>query len=147
MTTFRTGPRFRSGASWPSCADCRGSSVAPILQTTIGLRMHELAIAESVVSSVLERTEDQRVNVVRLRIGRLAGVVPDALTFCFELATAGTPLEGATLEMVEEHGRAHCRTCGTDFDLDDPFLLCDCGSADVALLSGRELSVTSVELV
>ena len=109
--------------------------------------MHELAIAESVVSSVLERTEDQRVTVVRLRIGRLAGVVPDALSFCFELATTGTPLEGATLEIVEEHGRAHCRTCDTDFDLDDAFLLCDCGSADVALLSGRELSVTSVELV
>ncbi len=98
--------------------------------------MHELAIAESVVSSVLERTEDQRVTVVRLRIGRLAGVVPDALSFCFELATAGTPLEGATLEIVEEHGRAHCRTCDTDFDLDDAFLLCDCGSADVALLVG-----------
>ncbi|MDQ6687382.1 MAG: hydrogenase maturation nickel metallochaperone HypA, partial [Actinomycetota bacterium] len=51
--------------------------------------MHELAIAESVVSSVLERTEGHHVKVVRLRIGRLAGVVPDALTFCFELAAAG----------------------------------------------------------
>src|ERR1700712_3128738 len=81
--------------------------------------MHELAIAESVVSSVLERTGEQHVSVVRLRIGRLAGVVPDALSFCFELATAGTPLEGAALEIVEEHGRAHCRTCDTDFDLDD----------------------------
>ena len=109
--------------------------------------MHELAIAESVVSSVLERTADRRVTLVRVRIGRLVGVVPDALTFCFELATAGTPLQEATLEIVEEHGRAHCRTCSTDFELDEAFLLCDCGSADVALLSGRELSVTSVELV
>ena len=108
--------------------------------------MHELAIAESVVSSVLERTEDRYVSVVRLRVGRLAGVVPDALTFCFELATAGTPLEGAALEIVSEPGRAHCRTCEVDFDVDDGLLLCTCGSADVALLSGRELSVTSVEV-
>ena len=108
--------------------------------------MHELAIAESVVSSVLDRTGDRHVSVVRLRIGRLAGVVPDALSFCFELATAGTPLEGATLEIVEERGRAHCRTCGADFDLADSILLCDCGSADVELVSGRELSVTSVEV-
>ncbi len=70
--------------------------------------MHELAIAESVVSSVLERTGEQSVSVVRLRVGRLSGVVPDALTFCFELATAGTALEGASLEIAVEHGRAHC---------------------------------------
>lgn len=108
--------------------------------------MHELAIAESVVSSVLERTEDRRVSVVRLRIGRLAAVVPDALTFSFELATAGTPLEGASLEIVEEGARAHCRTCGSQFTLEDAILLCDCGSADVRLLSGRELCVTSVEV-
>ena len=45
--------------------------------------MHELAIAESVVASVLEHTGGRRVAVVRLRVGRLAGVVPDALSFCF----------------------------------------------------------------
>ena len=108
--------------------------------------MHELAVAESVLASVLERTGDRHVSVVRLRIGRLAGVVPDALAFCFELAAAGTPLEGARLEILQEHGRAHCRGCGSDFELDDAFLLCRCGSADVALVSGRELSVTSVEV-
>jgi hydrogenase nickel incorporation protein HypA/HybF len=108
--------------------------------------MHELAIAESVVSSVLEGTGDRSVSLVRLRVGRLAGVVPDALTFCFELATAGTRLDGAVLEVLEEDGRAHCRSCAADFSLRDPFLLCACGSADVELLSGRELSVTSVEV-
>jgi hydrogenase nickel incorporation protein HypA/HybF len=108
--------------------------------------MHELAIAESVVSSVLARTEERRVRVVRLRVGRLTAVVPEALTFSFELATAGTPLQGATLEIVEELARAHCRTCDRDFEMGDSILLCDCGSADVALLSGRDLSVTSVEV-
>ena len=109
--------------------------------------MHELAIAESVVASVLEHTGGRRVAVVRLRVGRLAGVVPDALSFCFELATAGTTLEGASLEIVEEHGRARCRTCACDFTVDDSILLCGCGSADVELLSGQELSVTSVEVL
>jgi hydrogenase nickel incorporation protein HypA/HybF len=108
--------------------------------------MHELAIAESVVSSVLERTEGRQVRIVRVRVGRLSGVVPDALAFCFELATAGTALAGALLEVLEEPGRARCRTCAADFTLVDPFLLCDCGSADVELLSGRELSVASVEV-
>ena len=54
--------------------------------------MHELAIAESVVTMVLERTKGRVVSVVRLRVGQLAGVVPDALTFSFEVAAAGTAL-------------------------------------------------------
>jgi hydrogenase nickel incorporation protein HypA/HybF len=109
--------------------------------------VHELAIAESVVSSVLEHTGGQPVSVVRLRVGRLSGVVPDALAFCFELAAINTPLEGAVLEMEDQHGQAHCRSCGADFLMSDAFLLCDCGSADVQLISGRDLAVMSVEVV
>src|SRR3954468_12077844 len=98
--------------------------------------MHELAVAESLVTSVLERTEDLNVRVVRLKVGRLAGVVPDALAFCFDLAAAGTALQGASLEIHEEPGRGLCRTCGVEADLADAILLCDCGSADVELVSG-----------
>ena len=109
--------------------------------------MHELAIAESVVSTVLARTADRPVAVVHLRVGRLVGVVPDALTFCFDLATAGTPLEGASLEIEVEPGRARCRSCCDDFGLEDAVLLCPCGSADVEVLAGRDLAVRSVEVV
>ena len=74
--------------------------------------MHELAIAESVVSKVLERAGG-RVTVVRLRVGCLSGVVPDALMFCFELAAAGTTLEGAALEIEEQAGRRTVETATT----------------------------------
>ncbi len=108
--------------------------------------MHELSIAESVVEAVLDRTGDKQVTVVRLDVGKLSGVVPDALTFCFELVTAGTALEGAELAIVQTSGRAHCRSCDRDFEKDDLILLCECGSADVDVVAGRELSVTSVEV-
>ena len=108
--------------------------------------MHELSIAQSVVDAVLERTGGRHVTTVRLRVGRLSGVVPDALTFCFELATADTALDGARLEIEAPGGRAHCRDCDRDFDVDDLVLLCSCGSADVEVVAGRELSVTSVEV-
>jgi hydrogenase nickel incorporation protein HypA/HybF len=109
--------------------------------------MHELAITQGVVDAVTERTGDAPVTCVRVRVGRLSGVVPDAMRFCFELVTAGTPLEGAALEIEQPDGRARCRTCGTEFGLADLILLCDCGSADVAVLAGRELAVASVVLV
>lgn len=113
----------------------------------MGCRLHELSIAESVVESVLERTGGRHVTTVRLRVGRLSGVVCEALEFCFELATTGTPLEGAELQIETPAGRAHCRGCDEDFDVADLILLCACGSADVAVVAGRELQVLSVEMV
>ena len=108
--------------------------------------MHELAIAESLVAAVLERTGERPVSVVRIQVGHLAGVVPDALSFCFELVVAGTPLEGSRLDIERPDGRASCRTCGDEFMLTDLILLCPCGSADVEVLSGRELMLGSVEV-
>jgi hydrogenase nickel incorporation protein HypA/HybF len=75
--------------------------------------MHELAITQGVVEAVTERTGTVPVVCVRLRVGRLSGVVPDAMRFCFELVTAGTPLGGATLELEQPEGRGRCRTTAT----------------------------------
>lgn len=108
--------------------------------------MHELAITQGVVDAVTARTGDAPVASVRVRVGRLAGVVPEAMRFCFDLVTAGTPLEGAALEFDQPEGRGRCRTCGEDFALADLILLCPCGSADVEVLAGRELTVASVLL-
>jgi hydrogenase nickel incorporation protein HypA/HybF len=108
--------------------------------------VHELAISQSVVDAVLARTGDARVTVVRLDVGRLSGVVPDALRFCFDLVADGTPLAGAELRIAEPPGRARCATCGADFGLDQPILLCPCGSADVQVTAGRDLLVRSVEV-
>ena len=108
--------------------------------------MHELSITQGVVEAVTERTGSATVVSVRLRVGRLSGVVPDAMRFCFELVTAGTPLEGAVLEIDRPEGRGACRTCGAEFALPDLVLLCRCGSADVEVLAGRELAVSSVVL-
>ncbi len=108
--------------------------------------MHELAITQSVVEAVTERTGSARVASVRLRVGRLSGVVPDAMRFCFDLVVAGTPLEGADLEIEQPEGRGRCRACGRELTLPDLVLLCGCGSADVDVLSGHELAVASVRL-
>ena len=63
-----------------------------------------------------------------------------------EPATSGGPGQPPSLEIEEVPARAHCRSCAADFTLLDAFLLCDCGSADVQLLAGRDLSVASVEV-
>jgi hydrogenase nickel incorporation protein HypA/HybF len=108
--------------------------------------MHELAITQGVVDTITQRTAGARVTLVRLDVGQLSGVVPDAVAFCFELVAAGTPLQGARLEISEPPGRARCRACGTEFALDHLILLCRCGSADVEVLTGQELAIRSVEV-
>ncbi len=108
--------------------------------------MHELAITQSVVDAVLEKLPEERVTRVSLTIGMLSGIEPDAVRFCFELVTAGTGLQGADLEIARPVGRAHCRRCDTDFTLDTLILLCGCGSADVHVESGQELSIRSVQV-
>lgn len=110
-------------------------------------KMHELAITQSVVDMVVERTAGRRITTVHLQVGQLSGVVPDAMQFCYELVTAGTELEGSTLEVESTPGHGHCRTCDDDFTLNQLILLCPCGSADVRIVAGQELLVTSVDLV
>ncbi len=108
--------------------------------------MHELAITESVVAAVAQRVPGAKVTSVRLEIGAMSGVVADSVKFCFDLVTEGTNLEGATLDVIEPAAWCLCRTCGAEFAPDWPILLCACGSADVAVLSGQDLRILSVEV-
>ncbi|MFI5605575.1 hydrogenase maturation nickel metallochaperone HypA [Amycolatopsis sp. NPDC051903] len=109
--------------------------------------MHEMSITQSVVDAIVAKLGEQPVRSVRLEIGRLSGVVPDSVRFCFDVLCTGTSLEGAALEIDEPAGRATCRDCGEEFGLDDPILLCPCGSANVEVLAGRQLRIKSVEVV
>jgi hydrogenase nickel incorporation protein HypA/HybF len=108
--------------------------------------VHELSITQSLVDAVTEQSGGAHVLAVNLQVGRLSGVVPDAMCFCFDLVTEGTPLQGARLHIEEPGGLARCRSCGEEFSIPDLLLLCACGSADVELLGGRELALTSVEV-
>jgi hydrogenase nickel incorporation protein HypA/HybF len=108
--------------------------------------MHELALMESIVAAVEERIRPARAARVRLQIGRLAGVMPDALRFCFDVCTRGTGLEGAALEIDEIGGRATCRACGGEIAMESFLDACPCGSFDVDLIAGQELRVKEVEV-
>ncbi|MFJ9770522.1 hydrogenase maturation nickel metallochaperone HypA [Kitasatospora sp. NPDC101157] len=113
--------------------------------------MHEMSIAAAVVEQVDTAAREHgaaAVARVRLRVGELAGVVPDALDFCFELACAGTLVAGAALETESVAARARCAPCGVEWAVGMPPDLacpgCRTGGG-VELLSGRELQILDVE--
>ncbi|MFD5466536.1 hydrogenase maturation nickel metallochaperone HypA [Kitasatospora sp. NPDC127059] len=113
--------------------------------------MHEMSIAAAVVEQVDTAAREHRapgVARIRLQVGELAGVVPEALDFCFELACAGTLVEGAALDTVAVPARARCAPCAVEWAVGmPPDLGCpDCRTgAGVELLSGRELQILDVE--
>jgi hydrogenase nickel incorporation protein HypA/HybF len=109
--------------------------------------VHELSIAEAVIEQITDRLGGVRISLVRLEIGELSGVVPDAIRFCFDLAAEGTPVAGATLEILEVPGECRCRQCGASFRPADGLRLCACGSADVTVVAGEELKIASVGVV
>ncbi|MFG2139989.1 hydrogenase maturation nickel metallochaperone HypA [Streptomyces sp. NPDC048650] len=111
--------------------------------------MHEMSIALAVVDQVESAPRPPgatAVSGVRLQVGELAGVVPDALAFSFELACTGTVLEGAELVTEQVPGRARCGPCATTWPTGmPPQLSCPgCGGGSAELLSGRELQIVSV---
>jgi hydrogenase nickel incorporation protein HypA/HybF len=108
--------------------------------------MHELAITEGLVDAVTGRLPGCRVTRVHLEIGALSGVVADSVRFCFDLVTEGTDLEGAALEIDERPAECRCQVCGSEFQPADPLVLCPCGSAEVTVLAGRDLKITSVQV-
>ncbi|MGW5355617.1 hydrogenase maturation nickel metallochaperone HypA/HybF [Streptomyces sp. NPDC004031] len=111
--------------------------------------MHEMSLAMAVIGQVEEAARAAGatgVHSVHLRIGELAGVVPDALSFGFGLGCEGTVLAGAELVTETVPGRARCGRCAGQWAVGMPPDLCcpACGSAAAELLSGRELQITGV---
>ena len=75
--------------------------------------MHELSIALSLVDLAQEEAGRQggRVCALHLRLGALAGVVPEALLASYEMACAETPLEGSRLVIEEVPVVVFCPRC------------------------------------
>lgn len=113
--------------------------------------MHELGIAVAALQQTLEharRAGGTRVVRVRLRIGELSGVDPEALRFAFATLLSGTPADGAVVDIEPVPALAHCPDCARDFapDADAGFDCPYCGRFGGTLTQGRELELTRLEL-
>jgi hydrogenase nickel incorporation protein HypA/HybF len=109
--------------------------------------MHEIGLCEGVLGVALEAAGGERVKRVRLRVGRLLGVVPEVMDQAWEIVSEGTDAAGSKVELVDVPVRIRCRACGQDTEAQETPVSCaQCGSPDVEILSGEELLVEEVEL-
>jgi len=109
--------------------------------------MHELSLSSAIVNTVVKHADGRRVTVVNLQVGRLRQVVPDTLEFYFEFVARGTVCEGARLEQEVLDARLCCKPCGSEWEIQIPAFRCpSCGGSDVAIASGDEFEVESIEV-
>ncbi len=112
--------------------------------------MHELSLMETLgerVLGVAAAEGAEKVLAIRLRIGTLAGVDPEALRFAAEVVLADTLAAGATLTIEEIPATWWCQPCGADFTTPPDARACPrCGTLSGRLLRGQDLSLVSVDL-
>jgi hydrogenase nickel incorporation protein HypA/HybF len=112
--------------------------------------MHELSVMQGALDLALDQARQAgaiRVHQIRLRIGALSGVVPEALQFAFEALVPGTLAEGATLAIDPIRARFYCATCSREFECDDMIGECPaCHGLSAELRAGREMELASLEI-
>lgn len=112
--------------------------------------MHELSIALSMIDMAtdeVKRHGGSRVAALHLKLGPLSGVVKEALSFSYEIACQGTPLEGSRLIVEEIPVMVHCAICLSTREVSSHELRCpDCGQLTPDVIQGRELEVVALEL-
>ncbi len=112
--------------------------------------MHELSIIASLFEILEEKAQEQKANkivLVKLKVGKLAGAVPEFLETAFNIYKDGTIAREAILEIEEVPLRIRCRTCQAIAERDDFVFVCPaCGSTVLETLEGTELLLEKIAL-
>lgn len=112
--------------------------------------MHELSIVASlfeILEGAARGNDAQKILGVKLRVGKLSGVVPECLETAFEVYKKGTLAEEAILEIEETPLRIRCRSCGKASRIEDYAFCCpECSSREVSIIEGTELLLEKIDL-
>ena len=112
--------------------------------------MHELSIMEEAVRMAVDAAKSagkSRVLVLRLRVGAMSGVVPEAMRFAFDVVCNDTIAAGASLEIESVPGVCWCGTCRAEFECEKFFVECPrCHKVSGELRRGREMEIAAIEV-
>ncbi len=113
--------------------------------------MHEMALMESVIEIACDtarRNEAKAIRAIRLSVGALSHVDPEALRFCADAVSRGTLAEGARLDIDTVPGAGWCLDCEQIVPLTQRFGACPhCGRHRVQMTAGDEMTIKDMEIV
>lgn len=94
-----------------------------------------------------EKNQAKKINSISVEVGALAGVVRDALEFCFSEAVKNTIAEDASLEYFHIPAKAMCESCGHQFETDERAAPCPkCSNMVFQLSGGTEFRVKNINV-
>jgi hydrogenase nickel incorporation protein HypA/HybF len=112
--------------------------------------MHELPITESILKIAVDHAEQhnaRKVTDLYLVIGQLSSIVDDSVQFYWDIISANSICEGATLHFERIPAELRCLDCGETYTIPDQLSPCpQCGSVRVQTLSGEEFRLESIEI-
>jgi hydrogenase nickel incorporation protein HypA/HybF len=112
--------------------------------------MHEIGIVQSTLNLAERHARDSgagRIGGIRLRVGRMTGVVAEALEHAFAVLREGTMAREATLEVEWVAGVCWCLTCRAEFAAEGMLGECPrCGSPSPDVRAGMEMELVSLEV-
>lgn len=112
--------------------------------------MHELSIAQDILSIIRQNVpheELRNIHNVNVKIGDMAGVVPDSLEFSYQAITSGTEMENSKLVIEKIPFVLECSSCGKTSSNEIGIRICShCGSSETNVISGLEMQVVDIEL-
>jgi hydrogenase nickel incorporation protein HypA/HybF len=112
--------------------------------------MHELSIVASlfeILEAKARENQATKIVGVRLKVGKLAGVVPEFIASAFDIYKQDTIAAEARLEIEEVPLKLRCRDCAAEIVKEEYSLLCpSCGSTDLEMLEGMDLFLDKIDL-
>jgi hydrogenase nickel incorporation protein HypA/HybF len=108
-------------------------------------RVHELSIAQRVLSIASNAAGGGRIVAIRMRVGALTCIDPDTLVHAFEIVANDTPAAGCRVDIERVAPRLRCK-CGAEADRDWLDACPSCGAQGGDVLEGRELLVESIDV-
>ncbi len=114
------------------------------------VQVHELSLAEhalAIIEEAARREGFQRVHRVRVEVGRLSHVQPDALRFAFCAVSAGTCADGAELEIIDTPGEGECPNCLVRVPMDrEPAWCPSCDGHALRVVGGTRMAVRDLDV-
>ena len=112
--------------------------------------MHEVSIIQSMLDIAFDKAQSQgaiQIHRLRLKVGSVSGVVPEALQFAFDSCTEGTIASNAKLEIEWINAVCYCPQCHVEFTPHDWVYICPrCDRLTHEICQGRELQLVSLEV-
>ena len=114
--------------------------------------MHEVSIALGMVDElkrIARENNATKITLVKLKIGKMSGIVTDSLKFAFDAVKLEHPVMTSAEIIINEIPLIYeCNDCNAKFETEDIYFpeCINCKSYNLTTLSGEEQHIENVEV-